>query len=246
MNEHADASDRLEILRGRLAEVRQRIADAGGDPMQVRLLAVTKGQPTRSVLDALELGLLDVGESYAQELVAKAEQVAAHLDHEERADRSAAGSELPGLRWHFIGHLQRNKVRLVAPFVHLWQSVDRVSLAAEVARHAPGAAVLVQVNVSGAEQQGGCPPERVAAVVEGCTDLGLEVRGLMAIGAQGTDAQVRGGFRVLRELADRLDLPERSMGMSGDLEAAVAEGATLIRIGTALFGPRDRNPVVGK
>jgi uncharacterized pyridoxal phosphate-containing UPF0001 family protein len=98
--------------------------------------------------------------------------------------------------------------------------------------------VLVQVNVSGAEQQGGCPPERVAAVVEGCTDLGLDVRGLMAIGPQAADAEVRRAFARVRALADGLRLRECSMGMSGDLEAAVAEGSTMLRIGTDLLGPR--------
>jgi pyridoxal phosphate enzyme (YggS family) len=173
-----------------------------------------------------------VGESYIQELVAKV----AELDD----------GGPPALRWHLIGRLQRNKVRQAAPHVHLWQSVDRLSLAAEVAHRAPGASVLVQVNVTGEERQGGCPPERVAAVVEGCVDLGLDVRGLMAIGAQGPPEVVRAGFRRVRDLADGLGLPERSMGMSGDLEAAVAEGATMIRVGTALFGPRSEPTVVGK
>jgi hypothetical protein len=230
-------TDHLDDLRARWAQIRERIAAAGGDPDRVRLLAVTKGQPASAALAAAEVGLLDIGESYAQELVVKADDVADHL---EQAGLAA------DLRWHFIGALQRNKVRLVAPYVHLWQSVDRLSLAAEIAHRAPGAAVLVQVNVSGAEQQGGCPPARAAAVVEGCRDLGLEVRGLMAIGVQGTEAEVRGGFRVLRDLADRLELPERSMGMSGDLEAAVAEGTTMVRVGTALFGPRGGSRVVGK
>jgi uncharacterized pyridoxal phosphate-containing UPF0001 family protein len=121
-----------------------------------------------------------------------------------------------------------------------------LALAAEVAHRAPGAAVLVQVNVAGEAQQGGCPPERVAAMVEGCIDLGLDVRGLMAIGAQGSPEIVRAGFRRVRDLADGLGLPERSMGMSGDLEAAVAEGATMIRVGTALFGPRSDPTAVGK
>jgi len=170
----------------------------------------------------VRMGLVDVGESYAQELVAKADQLTEGL----------------AVRWHFVGGLQRNKVRLLASHVHLWQSVDRLSLAGEIARHAPGAAVLVQVNVSGAEQQGGCPPERVAAVAEGCADLGLDVRGLMAIGPQGTDDVVRAAFATVRELADRLGVRERSMGMSADLEAAVAEGSTILRIGTDLFGPR--------
>jgi uncharacterized pyridoxal phosphate-containing UPF0001 family protein len=156
----------------------------------------------------------------------------------------AEGLDL-ALRWHMIGRLQRNKVRAVAPFVHLWQSVDRLSLAAEIARHAPGATVLAQVNVTGSSQQGGCPPEQVAAVVEGCRDLGLDVRGLMAIGPLGPLDAARAAFGTVRALADGLGLPERSMGMSGDLEAAVAEGSTIVRIGTALFGPRDGAPSVG-
>jgi pyridoxal phosphate enzyme (YggS family) len=193
----------------------------------VRLLAVTKGHGVEAVEAAVAAGVLDVGESYAQELLGKADVVEAPV------------------RWHFIGGLQRNKVRSIAPFVRLWQSVDRLSLAGEIARHAPGAAVLVQVNVSGQEHQGGCPPERLAAVVDGCTDLGLDVRGLMAIGPQGPEAEVRSAFRRVRDLADRLGLPERSMGMTGDLEAAVAEGSTLVRIGTALFGPRGSTRAVG-
>ncbi len=216
--------------------VRTRIAAAGGDPSAVTLLAVTKGQPITAVRAAVAAGLVDIGESYVQEFVAKA----ATLD-----DELGTAGATPAPRWHFIGRLQRNKVRHAAPYVHLWQSVDRLSLAAEIAHRAPGAAVLVQVNVSGEPQQGGCAPERVAAIVEGCTDLGLDVRGLMAIGALGPPAEVRAGFRLVRELADRLALPERSMGMSGDLDLAVAEGSTMIRVGTALFGPRGGSSAVG-
>jgi pyridoxal phosphate enzyme (YggS family) len=212
------------LIEEALARVRDRIAGAGGDPDRVRIVAATKGHPAARVAELVEAGVVDVGESYAQELVAKAEELA-----------DDAGS---AVRWHFIGNLQRNKVRHVAAFVHLWQSVDRLSLAGEIAHRAPGASVLVQVNVSQREQQGGCPPERVAAVVEGCRDLGLDVRGLMAIGPQGTDEVVRAGFRTVRALADDLGLPERSMGMSADLEAAIAEGSTMVRIGTDLAGPR--------
>lgn len=214
-------------VAGEVARVRQRIEAAGGDPERVRIVAVTKGHGVDAVRAAAAAGLVDVGESYAQELMAKAEE----LDTD--------------VHWHMIGRLQRNKVRQIAAFVHLWQSVDRLSLAGEVARHTPGAVVLVQVNVSGAEQQGGCPPERVAPVVEGCADLGLDVRGLMAIGPMGAPEASRAAFRNVRELADRLGLPERSMGMSDDLEAAVAEGSTLVRIGTALFGPRGVERTVG-
>jgi hypothetical protein len=222
-----------QVQRAAVA-VRQRIEGAGGDPGAVKLLAVTKGQPADAVVAAAAAGLMDVGESYVQELTSKAEQL---------ADRPVGP---PAVRWHLIGRLQRNKVRQAAPFVHLWQSIDRLSLAAEVADRVPGAHVLVQVNVTGAEQQGGCPPARVPAVVEGCADLGLDVRGLMAIGAQGAESDVRAGFRLVRDLADRLGLPERSMGMSGDLELAVAEGSTIVRVGTALFGPRGGPPPVGK
>lgn len=218
-----------EEVGPRLEAVRARIAAAGGDLDRVRIVAVTKGQPPEAAATALALGLLDLGESYAQELVPKAAALAGR-----------------GARWHFVGRLQRNKVRLVAPHVHLWQSVDRLPLAAEVARRAPGARVLVQVNASGVEHQGGCPPAEVPTLVDRCRDLGLAVEGLMAIGPQGTDAEVRAAFRRVRELADRLDLPERSMGMSGDLEQAVAEGATIVRIGTALFGPRRPDRSVGK
>ena len=215
-------------LAERFQRVRDRVEAAGGDPDALTFVAVTKGHPAAVVASAVGIGLVDLGESYAQELAAKADEV--DID----------------VRWHFVGGLQRNKVRLIAPMVHLWQSVDRLSLAAEIARYAPGAAVLVQVNVTGLEHQSGCPPERVAAVVEGCADLGLEVRGLMAIGVQGPEADVRAGFRVVRDLADRLALSERSMGMSDDLEAAVAEGSTMVRIGTALFGPRGGSQPVGK
>ncbi len=215
-------SDPPEDVAVRLTRIRARIEAAGGDPHRIALVAVSKGQPLAAVEAAVHAGLADVGESYAQELIAKADELSDGL----------------AVRWHFIGGLQRNKVRLVAPHVHLWQSVDRLSLAGDIARHTPGAAVLVQVNVSGAEHQGGCPPERVAAVVEGCSDLGLDVRGLMAIGSQGPDDVVRAGFRQVRALADDLGLAERSMGMSADLEAAVAEGSTMLRIGTDLFGPR--------
>jgi pyridoxal phosphate enzyme (YggS family) len=216
--------DLVTAVAAAVERIRDRISSAGGDPKAVRLVAVTKGQPAETVRAAASAGLTDVGESYAQEL---ADKVAA-LDAGPATD----------LRWHWIGRLQRNKVRQVAPHVALWQSIDRISVAAEVAHRAPGAAVLVQVNVSDAPQQGGCTPAFAATVVEGCGDLGLDVRGLMAIGVQGTPDAQRAGFRTLRDLADRLALTERSMGMSDDLEAAVAEGTTMVRVGTALFGSR--------
>jgi hypothetical protein len=217
-------------LAARLAVVRARIAEAAPDPEAVRLVAVTKGLGLDVVRAALAAGLVDLGESYVQELVAKAVEL-----EREQAD----GSDAAGLpRWHAIGRLQRNKVRKAAPFVTLWHSVDRLSLGAEIARCAPGAAVLVQVNTSGEESKGGCPPVMAAGLVEGLVDLGLDVRGLMTIAPVGPPEVARPAFHAARELRDRLGLSELSMGMSGDLEVALSEGATLVRVGTGLFGPR--------
>jgi len=180
---------------------------------------VTKGFGIDAVEAALGAGLVDLGENYAQELLEK-----------------APGH--PRVRFHFIGRLQRNKVRPLAPLVALWQSVDRLELAREIARRAPGAAVLVQINLSGEPQKGGCAPGEVAALVAAARDLGLDVQGLMGVGPAGPREAARPGFRELVALADRLDLPVRSIGMSADLEVAVQEGATMVRVGTDLFGPR--------
>lgn len=206
-----------------LERVRDRIVDAGGDPSAVRVVAVTKGFGPEAVAAAVAAGLRDLGESYADELVAKA---------------AASG---PAGRWHFVGRLQSNKVKAVASLVDLWQSVDRPSVIGQLGQRAPGARVLVQVNASGEPTKGGCRPADAPALVATAGDAGLDVRGLMAVGASAGPEAARPGFRLLRRLADRLDLPERSMGMSGDLEVAVQEGSTMVRVGQALFGPR---PVV--
>ena len=219
-------------LGSRLAVVRERIAAAATDPGRVRLVAVTKGFGADVVAAALAAGLVDLGESYVQELVAKAAEV-------ERELEASPGADAPLVpRWHAIGRLQRNKVRKAAPFVTLWHSVDRLSLGAEIARWAPGAAVLVQVNTSGEEAKGGCSPAMAAGVVEGLVDLGLDVQGLMTIAPAGPPEVARPAFHAARELRDRLGLSELSMGMTGDLEVALSEGATLVRVGSGLFGPR--------
>ncbi len=210
----------------RIDQVRNRIVDAGGDPSRVLLLAVTKGFGPDVALAAATAGLTDLGENYAQELVAKAPVVAEH--HQ--------------VRWHAIGRLQRNKVRSLAPIVALWQTVDRLDLGTEIARRAPGAQVLVQVNVSDEPQKGGCAPAEAAMLVAQLGDLGLDVQGLMTVGRTGPPEVARGGFALLGALADDLGLAVRSMGMSGDLEAAVAEGSTMVRVGAALFGPRPAVP----
>lgn len=208
----------------RLAVVRERIAGAGARPDDIRIVAVTKGQGPDAVGAALAAGLRDVGENYAQDLIAK---------------RQAVGDAAGDCRWHFLGHVQRNKVRVLAPAIDLWQAVDRVPAGREIARRAPGAAVLVQLNVSGETQKHGCLPDDAPALVEELMALGLDVRGLMAIGPTGPPEGARPGFRRLVGIAERLGLRERSIGMSDDLEVAVSEGATMVRVGRAFFGPRN-------
>ena len=225
-------ADGAQALAERIDAVRDRIVAAAPDPSAVRLVAVTKGFGVDTVRAALDAGLVDIGESYVQELVAKASEIEAEVDD----GVAPAGRPLP--RWHAIGRLQRNKVRKAAPFVALWHSVDRLSLGAEIARHAPGAAVLVQVNAAGEQQKGGCPPTMVPGLVDGLRDLGLDVRGIMTIAPQGPAEVARPAFHTARTLRDRLGLTELSMGMTGDLEVALAEGATLVRVGSGLFGPR--------
>ena len=201
-----------------LAGVRSRIERAGGDPDAITIVGA-KPPDIEACRAALAAGVVDLGENRAQELAAKAPMV-------------------DGVRWHFIGRLQTNKVRSIAPLVALWESIDRDDAVAAVAARAPGADVLVQVNISGEAQKGGCEPASTAALVDRATTAGLRVLGLMGIGPAGDPEGSRPGFRALRALADDLALPVRSMGMTNDLEVAVQEGATMVRIGTALFGPR--------
>jgi hypothetical protein len=215
-------------LAARVAEVRERIRAAAPDPDRVTLVAVTKGFGAEVVRDALAAGLADIGESYVQELVAKADELA--------GDPGPAGSEPP--RWHAIGRLQRNKVRKAAPHVALWHSVDRLALGAAIARVAPGAAVLVQVNVAGEATKGGCEPAEAPALVDRLRDCGLDVRGIMAMAPAGPPEGARPVFDAARELRDRLGLSEASMGMTDDYEVALSEGATIVRVGRGLFGPR--------
>jgi len=210
-------------VAARLAEVRERIANAaraaGRTPSDVQLVAVSKEAAVASVRDAIAAGQRDFGENRAQELAAK---------NVELADASPC--------WHFIGRLQRNKVKQIAGVVALWQSVDRLALGELIARHAPGARVLVEVHVGGEDTKGGCDPADAGALAERLTGLGLAVEGLMTVPPHHEDP--RPYFASLRELAAQLGLRTLSMGMSGDYEAAIREGATLVRVGTAVFGAR--------
>ena len=187
----------------------------------MRVVAVTKGFGPRAVRAAREAGLADLGENYAAELVEKA----------------GADDADDGVVWHFLGAVQRNKVAQLAPLVGMWQSITREAEGERIARFAPGARVLVQVEMTGLPGRNGCPPAGVAALVSRLADLGLDVRGLMTVAAPDPTA-AREAFASLVRLADRLGLEERSMGMSDDLEAAVAAGSTMVRIGRALFGAR--------
>jgi hypothetical protein len=210
-------------VKGRLDGLRRRIAEAGGDPARVTIVGVTKTFGPGVVRAAVAAGLNDLGENYAAELGAKA---------------TAAATEGLTPRWHFIGAVQRNKVRSVAPHVHLWHGVARAAEGVEIARWSPGAAVLVQMNISGEATKNGVPPDDVAALVDRLREIDLDVRGLMGVAAQGATDAARGGFRMLADVGRHLELAELSMGMTDDLEVAVQEGATMIRVGRALFGPR--------
>jgi pyridoxal phosphate enzyme (YggS family) len=203
----------------RLSVVRARIEAAGGDPERVRVVAVTKTFGPEAVAAAIGAGLTDVGENRADELIAK---------------------HRPDVTWHFVGRIQRNKLARLVPLVDLWQSVDREQVVDDIGSRRPGAAILIQVNVTEELQKGGSAPSKVGDLVARARDRGLDVRGLMTIGPLGPPEAARPGFRTLVRIADELGLPERSMGMTGDLEVAVEEGATMVRIGTALFGAREQ------
>lgn len=223
-------------LDARVARVRERIARAaarsGRRPEDVILVAVTKGVEPGRILEAAACGITDVGENRVQEAAAKIE---------------ALGAAASALRWHLVGHLQRNKAGRAAQLFSVIHSVDRLAVAVELSRRArEPLEVLVQVNVSGEPQKFGVAPDDAEALVRSLADLpGLRVVGLMTIApVTDTPEAVRPVFARLRELRDHLvrrgaapELPHLSMGMSQDFDVAVEEGATMVRIGRAIFGP---------
>lgn len=203
----------------RLAVVRERIAAAGG--IDVAVLPVTKRFGIDACFAAYDAGCASVGENYAQEVVSKFATV----------DRPFGV--------HFIGQLQTNKVRQLAPIISVYESVDRSSLIGELAKRAPGASVLIQVAALAEPGKGGCALAEVPALVATAQEAGLDVRGLMTVGpTTGGPENAREGFRTVRLLMDRLGLRVCSMGMTDDLEVAVQEGSTQVRVGSALFGER--------
>jgi hypothetical protein len=224
----------LAALPERLAQVRGEVARrqaAGGWTHPVTIVAVTKGFGVEAVRAALAAGLPDIGENRVQEALDK------------MADVGDAGS---GARWHLIGHLQRNKAKLVPGRFALVHSVDSLALAEELSRRAGDpVGVLLQVNVAREPQKSGCAPDEAPALARRIAEFaGLRLEGLMTMAPFTDDVDVqRRTFRDLRALRDTIKeeglwLPTLSMGMSADYGTAVEEGATVIRLGTVLFGPR--------
>jgi pyridoxal phosphate enzyme (YggS family) len=224
-------------VEARLVAVRARIeaaAQAAGRAAP-RLVAVSKTKPASMIRAAYAAGQRDFGENYVQELAQKAEEL----------------RDLADLRWHFIGHLQRNKAKLAARLAHAVHTVDSARLAAALGKHAAEGpregtlAVLVEVNVGGEGQKSGCALHELAAVLEAVErEPSLRAVGLMTVPPHTEDpAGARPYFDHLRALRDEhggaARLPELSMGMTHDLEQAVLAGATLVRIGTAIFGERE-------
>ena len=225
----AGIASRLDAVRGRIAAAAER---AWRSPGEVRLVAVSKGKPAEAFRAAYAAGQRDFGESYAQELGEKAEAL----------------GDLPDLAWHAIGGLQRNKAKLVARVAAVVHSVDREDLAVELDRRAEALGrtlrVLLEVNVGGEASKGGCAPGDLGRLIEAASRCRhLQPIGLMTIAPFIEDPEkVRPYFAALRALRDQSGgpaaLPELSMGMSHDFEAAIEEGATLVRVGTAIFGAR--------
>jgi len=206
----------------RLARVSARIAATGRNPDEVAIVAVTKGFDVSVCRLALQAGLRNLGENRVQEALKKMDDV-------------------DGAEWHLIGHLQTNKVKQAAGRFALIQTVDSLRLAQEITRHAPNQAVLVEVNIAREPQRSGVAPEDALELVANVASM-LDLHGLMGMGpATGDPAPA---FNELRRIHDESEqqigkgLPVLSMGMSGDFEAALAAGSTMLRLGQALFGPR--------
>src|SRR6266540_5883965 len=223
----------FEALPERLAQVRAEVARVAAQP--VAIVAVTKGFGTDAIRAAAAAGIADIGENRVQEAVQKQDELAS----------------LTAVRWHLIGHLQRNKARVVAGRFDLVHSLDSLELARELDRRSPvPQRVLLQVNVAREAQKSGCAPEEAPTLARQVTALGgLRLEGLMTLAPLTDDEDVqRRTFRGLRLLRDRIKeeegvwLPTLSMGMSGDYASAAQEGATVIRLGTVLFGPRTETP----
>ena len=224
-------ADNLSAISARIANAAQA---AGRDPASVQLLAVSKTKPASAIREVHAAGVRDFGENYLQEALTKQQAL----------------SDLP-LIWHFIGPIQSNKTKAIAEHFDWVHSVDRLKIAQRLSEQRPAGLaplnICLQVNVSGEDSKSGCAPADLPALAKAVAALpNLRLRGLMAIPEPTDDrAAQEAAFSSLRALQKGLDLglDTLSMGMSQDLEAAIAQGATWVRIGTALFGARDYGPV---
>ncbi len=226
-----------------LTSVRQRIDSAcrraGRSPGDVTLVGVSKGVSARAVAEACAAGLTDVGENRVQEAAAKIEAVSEYLRRPGRRRIEKYTHHQP--RWHLIGHLQTNKAKTAMNLFDILHSVDSLRLAQALSRRAnERLPVLLEVNVAQDAAKCGFAPEEVTSALAAIAALpNLDVRGLMTIAPLTDDPETsRPYFRRLRELRDTLGLADLSMGMTGDFEVAIEEGATMIRVGRAIFGPR--------
>ena len=206
-------------------------------PDDILILAVSKTNPVESIIDAMSVGISHFGENYAQELRDKQQDI---------VNRKATQP-----RWHFIGHLQTNKVKYIAPYVEMIHSVDSLKLAVEISKEAQKnnrtIDILLQVNTSAEESKSGCTPDEVYKLAENVFQLDfINVRGLMTIGSFAEDKAIAiSEFKLLKSLRDKLqdlhpnqNLSHLSMGMTNDFDLAIKEGATIVRVGTAIFGSR--------
>ncbi len=228
----------MSAIAARLENVRKRIAAAaervGRSPDEILLVGAAKTFGVDLVKEAVEAGLRDIGENYVQELT---------------EEYKAIGDTV---RWHMIGHLQRNKVKYIAPFCYMIHSLDSLRLAQEIDRRARAhnrrIPVLIEVNIAGEDTKFGVEPEAVEELARAAGQLeGLDIQGLMAMPPYSDNPEdSRPHFQKMRSLAEQLEAEQipgvtmrhLSMGMSGDYEVAIEEGATIVRVGTALFGPR--------
>jgi pyridoxal phosphate enzyme (YggS family) len=207
-----------DVVATRLAEVRANIAASG--KRDVRIVAVTKGFDRSAIECAQRVGLTDIGENYAQEV-------------EEKASAVTAGTDV-----HFIGRIQRNKVRKIIDHIDLWHSVARPEILAELKKRAERPRVLIQVRPLEDPTKDGVRPDELESMLDAAASLGVNVEGLMTIGIYGDAEATKECFVELARLADQFGLSERSMGMSGDYRDALEAGATMLRLGSVLFGPR--------
>ena len=207
-----------EEIKERLEEINEIIDAKAQNP--VTLIGVTKGFTHEEVNIASELGIKNFGENYAQELLTKNPLVD------------------PEISWHYIGQLQSNKIRKISHLVDVWHSVTSLKLAREIHKRNDQAQILLQVSLMGPSNSKGFEVEQLPQLISELRDMNIDISGLMTMGVPGDKVATRVVFKELRKLADTFELPECSMGMSGDFEIALESGASMIRVGSAIFGNR--------